>query len=345
MRSLPLAMGLVALSLPALSLPATALAGTFPEDVSAAGDAIKGGDSKTALALLDAAEDTAEGLGEVVNSRSLAQYWFYRGVASWMKGGTVDDGGEAWRNALIVDNDFEWEENLVEDRDAQDFFLALRAEVRSRPLVNPAVPEATGEARIYVDGIRVRAGDLAREGTHLAQIRCPDLATFGEWSTFAKAPKYFKKCPGGVDTSVIVEEAEAEEDDFGDMGPAFGGGGDDEAPAGPPPDPTQEVTDTIARGAGVVASEDDAAGGEVEVIRKKVIWPAFGAGVAAAGAAAAMQIVALNQNRAYNDVEGGDYETADELADLRKKTNRNQTLVYPLLAVSGGLLFTATYQW
>jgi hypothetical protein len=343
MRSLPLGMGLLA-----LSLSSTALAGTFPEDVGAAGDALKGADAKAALSLLDTAEDTAEDLSEVVNSKSLAQYWFYRGVASWMKGGSIDDGGQAWRNALIVDNDYEWDEEIAKDRDAQDFFLALRAEVRSRPLVNPAVPEATGEARIYVDGIRVRAGDLAREGTHLAQIRCPDLATFGEWSTFAKAPKYFKKCPGGVDTSIIVEEAEEDEDDFGDIGPAFGGGGEDaEEPAGPPPDPTQDVADTIARGAGIVAPEEaeDATGGDVEVIRKKVIWPAFGAGVAAAGAAAAMQIVALNQNRAYNDVENSEYESADELADLRKKTNRNQTLVYPLLAVSGGLLFTATYQW
>lgn len=344
MRSLPLAMGLLALSLPALSLPATALAGTFPEDVGAAGDALKGADTKAALSLLDAAEDTAQALDEVVNSKELARYWFYRGLASWMKGGAIDDGGEAWRNALIVDNDYEWDEEIAKDRDAQDFFLALRAEVRSRPLVNPAVPEAMGEARIYVDGIRVRAGDLAREGTHLAQIRCPDLATFGEWSTFAKPPKYFKKCPGGVDTSIIVEEEEEEEDDFGDIGPAFGGGGEEEEASGPPPDPTQDVTDTIARGAGEVTG-DGGEEGEVEVIRKKVIWPAFGAGVAAAGAAAAMQVVALNQNRAYNDVDSSEYETADELAELRKKTNRNQTLVYPLLAVSGGLLFTATYQW
>jgi hypothetical protein len=263
-----------------------------------------------------------------------------------MKSGDVDDGGFGWRMALIVDNEFQWDEEVVKDRDAQDFFLALRAEVRSRSLVNPAVPEATGEARIYVDGIRVRAGDLALDGMHLAQIRCPDLATFGEWSTFAKPPKYFKKCPGGVDTSIVVEEVE-EEDDFGDMGPAFGGGGEEEAPAGPPPDPDQSVTDTIARGAGLVVNEDGSTsvGGDVEVIRKKVIWPAFAGGVAAAGAAGALQLIALNQAAAYNDVENPDYQTADDLAELRKKTNRNQTLVYPLLAVSGGLLFTATYQW
>lgn len=341
MRTLPLAMGLLALSLPALSLmPTTAHAASFAEDVSAAGDALKGADAKAALSLLDAAEDTAEDLDAVVDSAELARYWFYRGVASWMKAGDVDEGGEAWRNALIVDNDHKWDEEIAKDRAAQDFFLALRAEVRSRPLVNPAVPEAMGAARIYVDGIRVRAGDLALEGTHLAQIRCPDLATFGEWSTFAKPPKYFKRCPGGVDTSVVVEEVVEDDDGFGDIGPAFGGGGEDEAPAGPPPDPTQSVTDTIARGAGVAET-----GGEVEIIRKKVIWPAFGAGVAAAGAAAAVQVIALNQNRAYNDVESPDYQTEDELAALRKKTNRNQTLVYPLLAVSGGLLFTATYQW
>lgn len=341
MRSLPLVAGLLA-----LALPATALAGTFPEDVAAAGDALKGADAKTALGHLGTAEDSLEDLGEVVDSSQLARFWFYRGVAEWMKGGEIDDGGFGWRMALIVDNDFQWDEEIAKDRDAQDFFLALRAEVKSRPQVNPAVPEAMGEARIYVDGIRVRAGDLALEGTHLAQIRCPDLAVFGEWSTFAKPPKYFKKCPGGVDTSIVVEEVE-EEDDFDDMGPAFGGGGEEEEPTGPPPDPEQSVTDTIARGAGIVVNDDGSTsvGGEVEVIRKKVIWPAFAGGVAAAGAAGALQLIALNQAAAYNDVDNPDYQSADDLAALRKKTNRNQTLVYPLLAVSGGLLFTATYQW
>ena len=342
MRILPLAVGLTC-----LVLPAHAAAGTFAEELSAAAEAIKSGDAASAATHLDTAEDAAESLGEVVSSAQLSRYWFYRGVADWMKGGEIDAGGFAWRMSLIVDNGLEWDASVVEDRDAQDFFLALRAEVQSRPLVNPAVPPATGEARVYVDGIRVRAGDLVLEGTHLAQIRCPDLATFGEWSTFDKPPRYFKKCPGGVDTSVVVEEAEVEEDDFGDIGPAFGGGDTEEAPAGPPPDPVQDVTDTVARGAGIVVNEDGTTsyGGEVEIIRKKVIWPAFAGGVAAAGAAGALQLIALNQAAAYNDIGNPDYQDAGALAELRKKTNRNQTLVYPLLAVSGGLLFTATYQW
>lgn len=340
MRSLPLAIGLISFAIPAH-------AGPLAEDLAPVRESIASGDAASASGQLDSVEKGAEALGEVVDSAALARYWFYRGVVDWMKDGNVDDGGSAWRMALIVDNEFQWDEDLVKDRDAQDFFLALRAEVRSRPLVNPGVPEATGEARIYVDGIRVRAGDLVLDGTHLAQIRCPDLATFGEWSSFTKAPKYFKKCPGGVDVTVVVEESEDEDDDFGDMGPAFGGGDEAAAPAGPPPDPVQDVTDTVARGAGIIVNADGTTsiGGDVEVIRKKVIWPAFAGGVVAAGAAGALQVIALNQAAAYNDVGNPDYQDADALAELRKKTNRNQTLVYPLLAVSGGLLFTATYQW
>jgi hypothetical protein len=336
MRSLRIAPLLLA-----LVLPATAAAGTFPEEVEAAKGAIAGADSKAALDALDAAEAAAGSLAEVVDAKTLATYWFYRGVATWMKTGSVDKAGDYWRYSLVVDNGYEWDEELAKDRQAQDYYLALSAEVRARPRVDPGVPAATGEARVYVDGIRVRAGDLALEGQHLAQIRCPDLAVFGQWSDFGKPIKYLKLCPGGVDTSVVV--AEVAEDDFGDMGPAFGGG--EEAPAGPPPDPEQDVVDTIARGAGLTADAGGGEGGEVEVIRKKVIWPAFAAGVAAAGAAGALQLVAMNKAAQYNDLENPDYQTADDLAKLRKSTNLTQTLVYPALVVSGGLLFVATYQW
>jgi len=342
-----------AIALLAFTLPSSAVAGTFAEDVEATRAALAGAEVKAASVTLKAAAASAPASPEVINSKTLAQYWFYNGLATWMKTKSVDKAGDAWRQALIVDNEFQWDEELVKDRDAQDYFLALAAEVRSRPQVDPAVPAATGEARIYVDGIRVRAGDLALEGDHVAQIRCPDLAVFGEWSDFSKPIKYFKMCPAGVDTSIVVEEVE--EDDFGDVGPAFGGPPGDDAPAGPPPDPEQDVVDTIARGAGLV---EDAGGGEVdvstgsgetggesEVQRKKVIWPAFVAGVVSAGAAGAFQYIALQQNADYNDLESKEYETAGDLADLRKKTNRNQSLVYPLLGVSGGLLFVATYQW
>ncbi|MEC7946762.1 MAG: hypothetical protein VX265_04280, partial [Myxococcota bacterium] len=322
MRSPPLLAVLLTVSLPAIGH-----AGSFDEDVVAAGTALKDGDVKGALALLDAAEGAAEKLEEVVDAKMLARFWFYRGVGEWMGGDGVDDGGASWRASLIADNGFEWDESVAADRDAQDFFLALTAEVRSRPRVDPAVPAATGAARIYVDGIRVRAGDLALEGVHLAQIRCPDLTVFGEWTTFSKPPRYFRKCPGGVDTSVVVEEEDVDEDDFGDMGPSFGdgSGADAAGDSGPPPDPVQDVVDTIARGARVPLTAEGAAtlGEEVEVIRKQVIWPAFGAGVAVAGAAGALQVVALRQNRLYNDVDNADYQTADDLAELRRKTNRN----------------------
>src|SRR4029453_10129586 len=83
-------------------------------------------------------------------------------------------------------------------------FEALRKEVEDRGAVDVGAPTATGLARLYVDGRRVRAGDTALAGRHLAQITCPDGTTRGRWTDFEKPPRWFKLCPGGVDTTVVV---------------------------------------------------------------------------------------------------------------------------------------------
>jgi hypothetical protein len=180
--------------------------------------------------------------------------------------------------------------------------------------------------------VRVKAGETVREGTHLGQISCPDGVAHGVWSDFTKPVKWFKLCPGGVDTTVVVAEAPAE-DEWGDLGPAFGG---DAPPAAGTAPAVATAGDAGAAPAGAPP---------VEIIRKKILWPALLAGVGTAAAAGAFQVVALRQAATYNDLSNPDYQTSAALDELRSKTNRNQTLVYPLLGISGGLFFAATYQW
>jgi hypothetical protein len=303
-----------------------AWAGDLAADLTAARAAVAQGDPDAALDHLESAEEAAESLGQVANARMLARLWHLRGAALHKAGD--DNYMDAWRVALVIDNEYPWDEKLVDDGTAWNLFEALRAEVRDRPDVDPGVPEATGAAKIFVDGERRRAGDMVKEGTHLGQIECPDATVHGTWTTFKRAPKWFKLCPDGVDTSVIVADDDGADDEWGDMGPAFGA---------EPGDGDADATATSEAAMGPQAP--------VEVVRKKVLWPAFAAGVGTAAAAGAFQAIALRQNANYNDINNPDYQTAADLEQLRKATNRNQTLVYPLLAVSGGLFFAATYQW
>lgn len=303
-----------------------AWAGDLAGDLTAARAAVAEGDADTALGHLDAAKAAAEALPQVASPRMLARLWHLRGAALHQAG---DDGYmDAWRVALVIDNAYPWDEALVADGNAWNVFEALRAEVRDRPSIDPGVPEATGAAKIFVDGERRRAGETVKEGTHLGQIECPDGTVHGTWTSFKRTLKWFKLCPNGVDTSVVVAESDGADDEWGDMGPAFGA------------EPGDGEGDTSATSEAALGPQ-----APVEVVRKKVLWPAFAAGVGTAAAAGAFQAIALRQNASYNDINDPDYQTSADLEQLRKATNRNQTLVYPLLAVSGGLFFAATYQW
>lgn len=319
---------LVVLLLGALAWGGPAAAADLPTELTGALDALKAGDAKAAQARLDAAEAAAASSAQVAVPSQLATLWYYRGAAWHLLKDQKGQDMDAWRHSLIVQNDFPWDEALVADGNAWNLFEALRSEVRDRPKVDPGVPEKTGEAKIFVDGTRVRAGEAVTLGTHLGQIQCPDGQVHGLWTDFKKSPKWFKLCPGGVDTSVVVADDSGEEDEWGDIGPSFGGGESGTtatSEATTEPLPTSEAP--------------------VQVVRKKVLWPAFAAGVGAAAVAGTFQAIALKQNAAYNDINNPDYQSASDLEQLRRSTNRNQTLVYPMLAVSGGLFFAATYQW
>jgi len=310
----------------------SAAAADYAGELAAARAALAAKDTKAAWKHLKSAEALAPAEPAVHTPKAVAELWYLMGMAHFLSGTGSEDAMPMWRQALIVDNAFEWDTGLSADDPAQDLFAALRSEVRDRPPVDPKVPEATGAARVFVSGVRVKAGETVREGTHLGQISCPDGVAHGVWSDFTKPVKWFKLCPGGVDTTVVVAEAPAE-DEWGDLGPAFGG---DAPPAAGTAPAVATAGDAGAAPAGAPP---------VEIIRKKILWPALLAGVGTAAAAGAFQVVALRQAATYNDLSNPDYQTSAALDELRSKTNRNQTLVYPLLGISGGLFFAATYQW
>lgn len=312
----------------ALALLATpAVAADLSTELASAREALAGGDPKAALGHLDLAQEAAAGMQQAVPAKLLSQIWHLRGAALYAQGD--DDHMDAWRVALVIDNELAWDEALVTDSVAWDVFEALRREVRGRPEVDLQLPEATGAAKLFVNGERKRPGDAGvREGEHLGQIECPDGVFYGKWTDFRKKMKWLKMCPGGVDTTVVVADDAPADDEWGDFGPSFG------------PEPGEGGDEPVV--AAVTPAEGTQ---EVEIVRKKVLWPAFAAGAGVLVTAGAFQAIALGQNAKYNDITNPDYQTAAELEELRKATNRNQTLVYPLLAVSGGLFFAATYQW
>ena len=233
-----------------------AFAGTahaFPQDhIAAARDALVAGDRKMArdaLALADDAFPTAEG---VTPNDVLASYWYFRGLLALQQGRTKR-AMEEFRQSLIVDNDFQWDKSLNEQRDARKLFEALRNEVKSRDVHSPKVPEKMGFAQAYVDGTRVRSRDWVAIGRRLAQVQCPEGDVYGLWTNFKDPVDWLALCPYEVDTSVDIYAVTGEtpDDEFGGVAVMF----DDEiAPTG---DEVAPTVDEIAPTDDEVTPTDD----------------------------------------------------------------------------------------
>jgi hypothetical protein len=214
---LPVRVGLLA----CLGMAGVAHAGTLDDAVSSARAAIQDGNDKGAVSALKDLEALAAGSAGVVKQARLGEALLLRGAALHRRGGRNEAKGmDAWRAALVVAPELEWDTGLLGEGDDWSVFLALRGEVASREKLDIGVPEATGVATVHLDGLRVRAGDTAPSGLHLGQITCDDGSVFGEWSDLSPAPDWLALCPGGVDTSVVV--AAPDDDDWGDLAPAFG---------------------------------------------------------------------------------------------------------------------------
>jgi hypothetical protein len=181
------------------------------------------GEARTAL-VEDKSQDARQHLDEaeaaiveavaVVPSVHLAKFWYLRGLDLQMRRKTKR-AMDAWRKALMVDPRFEWDIELMADKDSRRLFEALRGEIRVRPEVGAQFPEKTGEATLWVDGRRVHHSDVVRAGSHLLQVVCPDTKVYGAFSELPNEKlDWLALCPNGVDTSVAVADTAGTDDEF-----------------------------------------------------------------------------------------------------------------------------------
>lgn len=183
--------------------------------------ALQNGDAKKALKLLDVIENSWSCPSHVADSSVLAQLWIYRGYAYYILG---EDAliSEMWQQAVSIKSDVEFDKNILRPSDdvesVFDFFLQNQNWVLDQGGLDLYVPEAIGEAKLFIDGRTANYGDAVKSGTHLAQVVCPQDGLQSRWFDFQSAFNWFEMCPSGVDTTVQVES-----DDFGAM---FGGGPD-----------------------------------------------------------------------------------------------------------------------
>ena len=310
-----------------LMVTGLANAGRFEVTLDAAREKMLEGDVPTAAGYIRAAELYAPTAGALIEGEQLGRIWMYQGMLVHRQDSSSEIPMQLWRQALTVAPDLAWDEEAYNDRTAQGLFEALRAEVRSRPQQDAQIPEAVGAAKLYVDGARIRAGETVREGLHLIQVECPDdQGTFGQWEDFSKKVKWLALCPSPVDTSVVVEEAE-EEDEFGDFGPTFGGGGDSIAastsdedleplPPAPLPPPRARVNMPLLASAGVAAL---ASGG--------------------------MYIAALSSRKQFDDLGSTTIVSADDISALRQQTNTRVYISAGAGAAALGLYTAAFIQF
>jgi len=170
----------------------------FDEELLAARkDLIEGNENAAALHL-ETARVLAPEMSHIMPPIQLGRLWFYQGIISW-KQGDQDAALVAWRQLLIMDPDFDWDDEVFSSSQASDLLQALRTEVEGRVLVDPQVPPRTGAAQLYVDGVLLTSESLVYEGDHFAQIQCPEGWIYGDWTNFDRRFDWLSLCPKSID--------------------------------------------------------------------------------------------------------------------------------------------------
>ena len=321
-----------------------ARASSLDDAVATARVALQDGDVRRAATALEAVEETSLGASEIVSRDRLGEALMLRGAALHRRGGRWQSRGmEAWRSALVVSPDLEWDTGLLGDGDDWSVFLALRGEVSARPQVDVGVPERTGAATVHVDGTRVRAGDTVLTGRHLGQIRCDDGRVYGVWTDLSPAPDWLGLCPGGVDTS--VEVVEEEQDEWEDMAPVFGSvdGPQDEpvdAGAGADADPgSPSVEASPAEPAPVAPSQTPGAASGLALGTPQIALVGAGGALLVGGTVMYFTMVVPSVNAALDAADSPEDIARDDADDLTARARSRQLLT--LGTLGGGVALAA----
>ena len=195
---------------------------TFDEQLGQVRALLESGAYSEAISSLEDLESNVPQTPTVVSRNAVATMFFYRGVAEYMgrrrwQGGKVM---EWWRKTLVVENAFEYQE-LTDNVEHISLFEILRGEVVDWDHVDVGVPEKTGVARLYVNGVLVEMGQEVIDSQHLIQVECPgDQGVHGAWVEFSGGVDWLALCPDGVDISEMPEEV-VETDEWSEFGPTF----------------------------------------------------------------------------------------------------------------------------
>lgn len=190
--------------------------------------AIQSGNAKTALKESQNLEKSISCPQRVPLNDQLANLWVHRGYVYQLQG-KDEQLQEAWAQAFAMSPDIQLDQKLLdgmpeaEQENLLNRFEQIRRLVEGQGVMDPSIPEQLGEAKVFINGRSLTAGQGVKPGQHLAQIVCPDDGLQSQWTDFSKPLDWFEMCPSGVDTSA----APAEEDFFG--GGLFGDAQEDTA--------------------------------------------------------------------------------------------------------------------
>jgi len=167
-----------------------AWATTISDKTDLAREAILDGDFERAHDLLDDAERQAPESHEPVLRDTLSRIPYYRGILEYYVGDREVQALEYFKAALVHNEEFRWDVELVTEEEPQDLFELLRNEVGSRPRPSAGVPVAAITEKIYIDGTLMNSYDDVVEGRHLVQVHCADGNLKNRWVEFGDAPDY-----------------------------------------------------------------------------------------------------------------------------------------------------------
>lgn len=187
-------------------------------DHSAVLTALQTGDAKGALKESQQVRKSLDCPQRVPLTDDLARLYVHRGYAEQLLG--KDEKVQlAWEQAFAIDPNVQMDSRILETLSADEqenllnHFEQIRRLTEAQGVLDPNIPENLGDAKIFVNGRALDAGQGVKSGEHLAQIVCPTEGLQSQWTTFEEPFDWFGMCLSGVDTT-----AEQVEEDF------FGGG-------------------------------------------------------------------------------------------------------------------------